>query len=84
VSVETHSVPWPDAWLVQPGAVYASQTLKFAAPVYVGDEVVARVQALHIRTTTAANSSTASRYVYVLGCSLARPFALIVASAYLT
>jgi len=45
-----------------PGAVYASQTLKFAAPVYVGDEVVARVQALHIRTTT-ANSTTASRYV---------------------
>ncbi|KAK3145284.1 hypothetical protein QOZ80_4AG0326710 [Eleusine coracana subsp. coracana] len=46
-----------------PGAVYASQTLKFAAPVYVGDEVVAQVQALHIRRTTAANSSTASRYV---------------------
>ncbi|KAG2564991.1 hypothetical protein PVAP13_7NG003400 [Panicum virgatum] len=45
-----------------PGAVYASQTLKFASPVYVGDEVVARVQALHIRTTT-ANSTTASRYV---------------------
>ncbi|KAG2564993.1 hypothetical protein PVAP13_7NG003400 [Panicum virgatum] len=63
-----------------PGAVYASQTLKFASPVYVGDEVVARVQALHIRTTT-ANSTTASRYVYVLRCSLARTFALIVTSA---
>ncbi|XP_066346649.1 3-hydroxyacyl-[acyl-carrier-protein] dehydratase, mitochondrial-like [Miscanthus floridulus] len=46
-----------------PGAVYASQTLKFAAPVYVGDEVFARVQALNIRTTGAANSSTASRYI---------------------
>ncbi|WVZ96034.1 hypothetical protein U9M48_041722 [Paspalum notatum var. saurae] len=46
-----------------PGAVYASQTLKFAAPVYIGDEMVARVQALHIRTTAAANSSTTSRYV---------------------
>ncbi|XP_034602552.1 3-hydroxyacyl-[acyl-carrier-protein] dehydratase, mitochondrial [Setaria viridis] len=46
-----------------PGAVYASQTLKFAAPVYVGDEVVARVQALHIKAMTTANSSTANRYV---------------------
>ncbi|XP_039775409.1 (R)-specific enoyl-CoA hydratase-like [Panicum virgatum] len=45
-----------------PGVVYASQILKFAAPVYIGDEVVARVQALHIRTTT-ATSTTASRYV---------------------
>ncbi|CAO2183703.1 unnamed protein product [Urochloa humidicola] len=44
-----------------PGAVYASQTLRFAAPVYVGDEVVARVQALHIRTI-AANGSKTSRY----------------------
>jgi acyl dehydratase len=51
-------------WL-QPGAVYASQTLKFASPVHVGDEVVALVQALLIRRTTAAaaSSSTASRYV---------------------
>jgi len=80
VSVETHSELWPDAWLVQPGAVYASQTLKFAAPVYVGDEVVARVQALHIRTTT-ADSTTASRYVYVLRCSLASFFAVTVTSA---
>ncbi|KAF8666044.1 hypothetical protein HU200_053747 [Digitaria exilis] len=45
-----------------PGAVYASQTLKFATPVYVGDDVVAEVQALHIRAAT-ANSSAASRYV---------------------
>ncbi|TVU04284.1 hypothetical protein EJB05_50138, partial [Eragrostis curvula] len=45
-----------------PGAVYAIQTLKFAAPVYVGDEVVAQVQALHIRRTTAANGSS-SQYV---------------------
>ncbi|CAO2177048.1 unnamed protein product [Urochloa humidicola] len=44
-----------------PGAVYASQTLRFAAPVYVGDEMVARVQALHIRTI-AANGSKTSRY----------------------
>ncbi|KAJ1261386.1 hypothetical protein BS78_09G025800 [Paspalum vaginatum] len=46
-----------------PGAVYASQTLKFVAPVYVGDKVVARVEALHIRMTAVANSSTGSRYV---------------------
>ncbi|CAL5033692.1 unnamed protein product [Urochloa decumbens] len=46
-----------------PGAVYASQTLKFAAPVYVGDDIVARVQALHIRAMAAANSGTASRYL---------------------
>ncbi|KAM3299699.1 hypothetical protein ACQJBY_040945 [Aegilops geniculata] len=36
-----------------PGAVYASQSLKFAAPVHVGDEVVAQVQALHIKATGA-------------------------------
>ncbi|EER98300.2 hypothetical protein BDA96_02G099300 [Sorghum bicolor] len=49
--------------LVQPGpgALFASQTLKFAAPVCVGDEVVARVQALHIiRTTGATKCSTTS------------------------
>ncbi|XP_062184601.1 3-hydroxyacyl-[acyl-carrier-protein] dehydratase, mitochondrial-like [Phragmites australis] len=45
-----------------PSAVYAGQTLEFAAPVYVGDEVVAQVQALHIRPTTMAmNSNTISR-----------------------
>ncbi|CAN6234332.1 unnamed protein product [Urochloa humidicola] len=49
-----------------PGAVYASQTLKFAAPVHVGDDVVARVQALHIRAMAAANGGTASRYLYVV------------------
>ncbi|XP_020163897.1 3-hydroxyacyl-[acyl-carrier-protein] dehydratase, mitochondrial [Aegilops tauschii subsp. strangulata] len=36
-----------------PGAVYASQSLKFAAPVYVGDEVVAQVQALQINAAGA-------------------------------
>ncbi|PWZ37048.1 (R)-specific enoyl-CoA hydratase [Zea mays] len=46
-----------------PGAVYASQTLKFAAPVYVGDEVVARVKALNIRMIGATNCSTTSRYL---------------------
>uniref|UniRef100_A0A0E0KZA8 MaoC-like domain-containing protein n=2 Tax=Oryza punctata TaxID=4537 RepID=A0A0E0KZA8_ORYPU len=35
-----------------PGAVYARQSLKFAAPVYVGDEVLVQVQALHIRAST--------------------------------
>ncbi|KAL6909474.1 hypothetical protein ACP4OV_001755 [Aristida adscensionis] len=45
-----------------PGAVYASQSLKFTAPVFVGDEVIAQVQALHIRET-AANSSGTNRYV---------------------
>jgi acyl dehydratase len=57
--------------------VYASQTLKFAAPVYVGDEVVARVQVLNIRTTGATNSSTASRYMYAPAASLAHIFALL-------
>ncbi|CAN6247737.1 unnamed protein product, partial [Urochloa humidicola] len=46
-----------------PGAAYASQTLKFTAPVYVGDDVVARVEALHIRAMSAANSGAASRYL---------------------
>uniref|UniRef100_A0A453AFI9 MaoC-like domain-containing protein n=2 Tax=Aegilops tauschii TaxID=37682 RepID=A0A453AFI9_AEGTS len=36
-----------------PGAVYVSQSLKFTAPVHVGDEVVAQVQALHIKATGA-------------------------------
>ncbi|VAH10160.1 unnamed protein product [Triticum turgidum subsp. durum] len=40
-----------------PGAVYASQSLKFAAPVHVGDEVVAQVQALHIKATGGSNSN---------------------------
>uniref|UniRef100_A0A0D3G405 MaoC-like domain-containing protein n=2 Tax=Oryza barthii TaxID=65489 RepID=A0A0D3G405_9ORYZ len=35
-----------------PGAVYARQSLKFAAPVYVGDKVLVQVQALHIRAST--------------------------------
>ena len=52
-------------WFSMAYVVYASQTLKFVAPVYVGDEVVARVQALNIiRTTGATNCSTTSRYVY--------------------
>lgn len=49
---------------MQPGAVYASQSLKFAAPVYIGDEVLAQLQALHIRAAT-----TTTRYMYV-SCSL--------------
>ncbi|CAN6479562.1 unnamed protein product [Victoria cruziana] len=32
-----------------PGAVYVSQTLQFRCPVYVGEKVVAEVQALHLR-----------------------------------
>jgi acyl dehydratase len=42
-----------------------SQTLRFAAPVYVRDEVVAQVQAVHIRAMAAANGSMTSRNVYV-------------------
>ncbi|KAG8062807.1 hypothetical protein GUJ93_ZPchr0003g17474 [Zizania palustris] len=34
-----------------PGAVYARQTLKFVAPVYVGEEVLVQVEALNIRAT---------------------------------
>ncbi|KAK1698118.1 hypothetical protein QYE76_014815 [Lolium multiflorum] len=33
-----------------PGAVYASQSLRFAAPVYVGDEAAAEVRALNIKS----------------------------------
>uniref|UniRef100_A0A452ZRL4 MaoC-like domain-containing protein n=1 Tax=Aegilops tauschii subsp. strangulata TaxID=200361 RepID=A0A452ZRL4_AEGTS len=43
-----------------PGAVYASQSLKFAAPVHVGDEVVAQVQALHIKATGARHINAIS------------------------
>nr|XP_010933089.1 uncharacterized protein LOC105053571 [Elaeis guineensis] len=32
-----------------PGAVYVAQTLKFKLPVYIEDEVVAEVQAAHVR-----------------------------------
>ncbi|KAL5219631.1 hypothetical protein ABZP36_020315 [Zizania latifolia] len=35
-----------------PGAVYARQTLKFVAPVYVGEEAFVEVEALTIRATT--------------------------------
>ncbi|XP_066308998.1 3-hydroxyacyl-[acyl-carrier-protein] dehydratase, mitochondrial-like isoform X2 [Miscanthus floridulus] len=49
-----------------PGALYASQTLRFAAPVYVGDEVVAQVRALHIRMM-AGNGST-SRVKFETKC----------------
>ncbi|ONM18887.1 Thioesterase superfamily protein [Zea mays] len=62
-----------------PGAVYASQTLKFAAPVYVGDEVVARVKALNIRMIGTTNCSTTSRYLYA-PASLAHTFALVKTS----
>uniref|UniRef100_A0ACD5UYI7 Uncharacterized protein n=1 Tax=Avena sativa TaxID=4498 RepID=A0ACD5UYI7_AVESA len=34
-----------------PGAVYASQSLRFAAPVHVGDGAVAEVKALNIRAS---------------------------------
>uniref|UniRef100_A0A0D9ZV18 Carbohydrate kinase PfkB domain-containing protein n=1 Tax=Oryza glumipatula TaxID=40148 RepID=A0A0D9ZV18_9ORYZ len=37
---------------ILPGAVYARQSLKFAAPVYVGDKVLVQVQAQHIRAST--------------------------------
>uniref|UniRef100_A0A8R7UX40 MaoC-like domain-containing protein n=1 Tax=Triticum urartu TaxID=4572 RepID=A0A8R7UX40_TRIUA len=43
-----------------PGAMYASQSLKFAAPVHVRDEVVAQVQALHIKATGARHISPPS------------------------
>ncbi|KAJ0970340.1 hypothetical protein J5N97_023217 [Dioscorea zingiberensis] len=32
-----------------PGAIYVSQTLQFKLPVYIGDEIVAEVQALSLR-----------------------------------
>lgn len=34
-----------------PGAVYASQSLQFTLPVYIGDEVVAEVKATNIRAS---------------------------------
>ncbi|VAH21461.1 unnamed protein product [Triticum turgidum subsp. durum] len=67
-----------------PVAVYASQSLKFAAPVYVGDEVVAQVQALQIKAAGASNSNiclaasssppSASRTVRRLSPLTARPW----------
>jgi acyl dehydratase len=45
--------------MVQPGAVYASQTLRFEAPVYVGDGAVAEVRAITIK-------AAAGRHMYVL------------------
>jgi acyl dehydratase len=36
--------------MVQPGAVYASQSLRFTAPVYAGDEAVAEVRAVNIKS----------------------------------
>jgi hypothetical protein len=44
--------------MMQPGAVYASQSLRFAAPVYVGDEAIAEVRALNIK-------SAGGRHMYV-------------------
>lgn len=41
--------------MMQPGAMYASQSLKFVEPVYIGDVVVAQVQALHIKATGASH-----------------------------
>lgn len=32
-----------------PGAIYVSQSLQFKTPVYIGEEVVAEVKALHVR-----------------------------------
>uniref|UniRef100_J3LQF7 Uncharacterized protein n=2 Tax=Oryza brachyantha TaxID=4533 RepID=J3LQF7_ORYBR len=43
-----------------PGAVYARQSLKFAAPVYVGKEVLVQVQVLHIR-------ASATKYIVKFG-----------------
>ena len=37
--------------MMQPGAVYASQSLRFAAPVHVGDKALAEVRALNIKTS---------------------------------
>lgn len=34
---------------MQPGSVYVSQTLKFILPVYIGDEVLAEVEATYLR-----------------------------------
>ncbi|KAM0920078.1 hypothetical protein ACQ4PT_007734 [Festuca glaucescens] len=41
-----------------PGALYASQTLRFMAPVYVGDEAVAEVRAIHISVKFVTNCFT--------------------------
>ena len=37
--------------MMQPGAVYASQSLRFAAPVHIGDEAFAELKALNIKTS---------------------------------
>lgn len=37
--------------LLQPGAVYVSQSLHFRSPVYIGDEILGLVQATALRET---------------------------------
>ncbi|KAI3411367.1 MaoC-like domain-containing protein [Psidium guajava] len=48
VAFKLFSVDSPQVML-QPGAIYVSQSLQFKWPVYVGDEVVGEVQAVNIR-----------------------------------
>lgn len=40
-----------------PGALYASQTLRFPAPVYLGDTVTATVEVVKVRSRTATLST---------------------------
>ncbi|XP_051205840.1 3-hydroxyacyl-[acyl-carrier-protein] dehydratase, mitochondrial isoform X3 [Lolium perenne] len=50
-----------------PGAVYASQSLRFAAPVHVGDEAVAEVKALNIKTSSGRHIVKFSTKCFTIG-----------------
>ncbi len=44
-----------------PGALYASQTLRFPAPVYVGETVTATVEVIKVRSRTVTLSTTCTK-----------------------
>jgi acyl dehydratase len=68
--------------MMQPGAVYASQSLRFAAPVHVGDEAVAEVKALNIKTSSGRHmyciSDTTSFLSFFLSFFLSRPLLFLL------
>ena len=44
-----------------PGALYASQTLRFPAPVYLGETVTAAVEVIKVRSRTVTLSTTCTK-----------------------
>jgi acyl dehydratase len=49
--------------MMQHGPVYAIHSLRFAAPLHFGDEVVAEVKALSIKTTSGGRHYCMSAYL---------------------